>query len=445
MAKIVVLLEDDERRAAAMAARLRDRFPAYSVRVWSNSRELCEALPEIWDDVALISLDHDLAVESGDDGRLVDQGDGLEVAEHLARRDPTFPVLLHSTNGDAVERMDRLLRKRGWETARVTPFNDLEWIHQAWWPAARRFLVHAPGEDLRLRSAGVFPYRVSELVRRLIAAGDAAELAAAEERLLRRWVRYVLMRTPRLIAYVDWLRGEVSPFPHLELPAPAVADAVITGGARRLERGGLARLALNPVALFYFHDRIREERPPAWRSPKVPEPPLVIRLWVGEAMQMLATGGDASGYRVFHSDLELPWAGRTYRGKLRWNWKAEGGQDESYLRVELEGLRENSLAARLKAPTVIVRSPAPPKVEAVGPPPWREEIPLVWDRAGGALVSAWRLVRVAPGPVELELTTKPTSSAEAAVGPTGSRYDDPPLLSRLQRQAGRPRAAADSA
>jgi hypothetical protein len=416
MAKTIVLLEDDERRVAAMTAWLGDRFPAYTVRTWANSQALCQSLEDIWQDVVLISLDHDLAVET-EDGRFVDQGSGQEVADYLARREPAFPVILHSSNGEAVVRMDQVLRQRGWQTTRVLPVNDLAWVASAWWPAVRQLLVSAAGKDLRLRPVGKFPFRVSKLVRRL------ASLAPVEEHLLRRWLRYVLVKMPRLIAYVNWLRAQVGTFRHLELPARERADAVVAGGLQALGRDDLTRLALNPIALFHFHDRVREEKPAAWRSVPAarsqPAPILaamltILLLRVGRAHRVFPTGQDVSGHEVFDSELTLEWSGQTYRGKLHWNWKREGERDECYLRVELEGLRDTALAAPLKAPTLIVRSPTLSGHEGSGRA-WREEVPLTWDNERGALVSAWRLVRTTPhDSVELELSLGPSSSAQAA-------------------------------
>ncbi len=145
MAKTIVLLEDDPRRVAAMTAWLSDRFACYHVETFTSSRALCEWLEQFWEDVVLLSLDHDLALEADGSGRLMDQGTGLEVAEYLAGREPAFPVILHSSNQDAVQRMADLLEQRGWQTSRVTPLDDLEWIASDWWPTLRRVLVNAEG------------------------------------------------------------------------------------------------------------------------------------------------------------------------------------------------------------------------------------------------------------------------------------------------------------
>ncbi len=188
--------------------------------------------------------------------------------------------------------------------------------------------------------------------------------------MLRRWLRSVVVRLPRLVAYVDWLRAEVATFSCLELPPEDVVSNIVRAGLKGLQRHWLVWLALNPVALFHLHDRIREEKP-AWlrrrRSPAVL--PLVLGLKTGKARQVGAAADDASGYAVFSSQLHLSIAGRTYKGQLRWNWKATETTNECYLRAELLGVGDSPLATQSKAPTLVVHAQVTGPTSVGGPRP----------------------------------------------------------------------------
>src|SRR5581483_7097955 len=92
-------------------------------------------------EVLVIGLDHDIELKPGSNGPCVDPGTGLQVAEFLAQNEPTCPVIIHTTNSQAADRMQRVLKAAGWSTRRVVPFDDMKWIETDWFRAIRRAIV----------------------------------------------------------------------------------------------------------------------------------------------------------------------------------------------------------------------------------------------------------------------------------------------------------------
>jgi threonine synthase len=137
----IVILEDDVDRCQAMRECLADRFQTYDALFFDQPAELIRYLDQHLAETILVSLDHDLELIAGTDGKLRDPGTGLEVAQYLAHRKPGFPVILHSTNSDAVVKMQRMLQAARWRTHRVIPFNDLEWIPGEWLRTVRRAIL----------------------------------------------------------------------------------------------------------------------------------------------------------------------------------------------------------------------------------------------------------------------------------------------------------------
>ena len=60
-----------------------------------------------------ISLDNDLELIPGPDGRMIDPGSGVEVAEYLATMPAVCPVVIHTTNTNAAESMKSVLATSG--------------------------------------------------------------------------------------------------------------------------------------------------------------------------------------------------------------------------------------------------------------------------------------------------------------------------------------------
>lgn len=126
-----------------MIGRMADRFPFVQIGFFDDSAAMIDALGSVpLDDVALISLDHDLEMIPGTDQRWIDPGTGLEVARWLAGLEyPTCPVVIHTTNSPASDRMMRVLEEAHWKVFRVVPHNDLEWVDSDWFPVVRNAIV----------------------------------------------------------------------------------------------------------------------------------------------------------------------------------------------------------------------------------------------------------------------------------------------------------------
>jgi CheY-like chemotaxis protein len=149
----ILILEDDTRRRRAMADCLSDRFWQYELVFFSNAADAKAYLQDHLDQVLLLSLDHDLELLPDGKGRFIDPGTGRDVVDFLMDTTPSFPVVLHSTNYAAVLGMRDVLDNVGWNAIVVAPYDDLAWIHEAWFPAVRRAIVDAaqpvPGPELR--------------------------------------------------------------------------------------------------------------------------------------------------------------------------------------------------------------------------------------------------------------------------------------------------------
>lgn len=136
----IAILDDDERRLAAMVDRLSDRFPAFdalTARSAESFLKLLDSMPE--ETLLAISLDHDLEPVDGN----VDPGTGRDVSRSLAERAAVCPVLIHSTNQLAALAMEDDLKQAGWDVVRILPYDDLAWIDECWFPTIRKRLVDA--------------------------------------------------------------------------------------------------------------------------------------------------------------------------------------------------------------------------------------------------------------------------------------------------------------
>jgi CheY-like chemotaxis protein len=141
MAMKIVILEDNAERQAMMRACLADRFYTFEPKFFDTAAETIDFLRENLRETVAIALDHDLEMKVGSHGRLLDPGTGREVASFLATQEPACPVILHSTNTDAVVGMHEELEEAGWKTKRVVPFEDMTWIERDWFFAMRRAIV----------------------------------------------------------------------------------------------------------------------------------------------------------------------------------------------------------------------------------------------------------------------------------------------------------------
>lgn len=138
-----LILEDNRDRRVAMIARLMERFPFVRVAFFDSSKAMIELLEaDKLEDVALISLDHDLEMIPCAGGAWIDPGTGLDVANWLSKRPtPLCPVVVHTTNSHAGDNMARELHEANWVTRRVIPHDDLQWIDSDWFREARNAIV----------------------------------------------------------------------------------------------------------------------------------------------------------------------------------------------------------------------------------------------------------------------------------------------------------------
>jgi CheY-like chemotaxis protein len=137
----IAILEDNEDRQAVMRAFLKDRFYTYDARIFDDAGAMIRYLEEHLADTLVISLDHDLELKPGPDGRCFDPGTGREVADYLANKEPVCPVIIHTSNSQAALGMEMVLKDAHWKTRRVLPFDDSHWIATDWFPAVRRAIV----------------------------------------------------------------------------------------------------------------------------------------------------------------------------------------------------------------------------------------------------------------------------------------------------------------
>jgi hypothetical protein len=137
----IVILEDNAERREAMRACIADRFYTFDAHFFDDATDAIRFLDSHLAETLVISLDNDLELKTGPDGRVVDPGEGRHVAEFLAKRAPVCPVIIHTTNSDAAEATEAMLRAAGWKTRRVIPFDDTNWIPTAWFAAMRRAIV----------------------------------------------------------------------------------------------------------------------------------------------------------------------------------------------------------------------------------------------------------------------------------------------------------------
>jgi hypothetical protein len=138
-----LILEDNRDRRVAMIGRLVERFPFLRVVFFETSAAMIAYMTaEDLQDVVVIALDHDLEMIAGPEGDWIDPGTGLDVARWLADQPkPLCPVVVHTTNSRAGTKMMRLLEKAKWNSHRVVPHDDLDWIETDWFRVVRNAIV----------------------------------------------------------------------------------------------------------------------------------------------------------------------------------------------------------------------------------------------------------------------------------------------------------------
>lgn len=132
----IAVLEDDAERIAAMRDWLADRFAMYEHQFFTSADQMVDWLSLNLHRVLIVSLDHDL-----EPIRQPHPGTGRLVADYLATKAPLFPIILHSTNRQAVVGMQQVLEESGWQCTVVAPYDDLAWIKETWWPTIRQQIL----------------------------------------------------------------------------------------------------------------------------------------------------------------------------------------------------------------------------------------------------------------------------------------------------------------
>jgi hypothetical protein len=142
MRRVVVILEDDPRRAEAMT-RVVQAALGLPVILHVNAPDMLAWLRQNLADAALIALDHDLGPSRRRAGERFEPGIGRTVADFLAELAPVCPVMIHSSNSPAADGMQFCLEGTRWTVARVYPFDDLAWIERDWLPEVQRLIEEA--------------------------------------------------------------------------------------------------------------------------------------------------------------------------------------------------------------------------------------------------------------------------------------------------------------
>lgn len=135
MGNVILILEDNQDRRNDFAAVLKKLVPECEIRFWNNARVMVDELPLHLVNARLISLDHDLNEVPVSE----DAGDGLLVAEFLAKQKPVCPVIVHSSNYERSLSMVNELAYGGWQVERVGPV-CADWITTLWQPVVAKLL-----------------------------------------------------------------------------------------------------------------------------------------------------------------------------------------------------------------------------------------------------------------------------------------------------------------
>jgi hypothetical protein len=128
----VAILDDEPDRLDAMIPLLRDRYPTLRIVTFDNAPDMIRWLSDHLAECVLLCLDHDLGSSRMREGMSFDPGIGRDVVDILAMEPPTCPVVIHSTNKPASLGMELALQEAEWSCSRVTPYEDLLWVHEVW-------------------------------------------------------------------------------------------------------------------------------------------------------------------------------------------------------------------------------------------------------------------------------------------------------------------------
>jgi CheY-like chemotaxis protein len=142
--KIFFLLEDHPDRVREMRAVIAADFADQQIQVTDDAPDAIEWLAEHQSEVDLISLDHDMDSGERNESPRRDHGCGRDVADFLASRPATCPVIVHTSNAVAGDGMYFALHRAGWPVWRVWPHSEHDWIKSDWRETVRRVLEKFP-------------------------------------------------------------------------------------------------------------------------------------------------------------------------------------------------------------------------------------------------------------------------------------------------------------
>ena len=137
---LVAILDDEPTRRAEMQSCMNRTVPAALPEFFDNAPDMIAWLARHIDDVALVSLAHDLGPNRLRDGMLFDPGSGRDVTDFLGEMDRRFPVVVHTQNGPAGRTMVAMLERYDWRCVRVEPDDDLGWVTGKWLPLVAELL-----------------------------------------------------------------------------------------------------------------------------------------------------------------------------------------------------------------------------------------------------------------------------------------------------------------
>jgi len=121
---MLFILEDDHDRTTAFKRAIVDR-PHHVER---TVPEAIAWLRRHKDEVTLYSLDNDLIVPDYDG----DEGEGWQLCKWILANAVKRPIICHTTNSPAGEKMKLACSDAEWPFQRVVPYNGSEWIAGAW-------------------------------------------------------------------------------------------------------------------------------------------------------------------------------------------------------------------------------------------------------------------------------------------------------------------------
>jgi hypothetical protein len=137
---LVAILDDDTTRCAEMERSLTQALPDATPEFFDSAPDMIAWLARHIDDVALVSLTHDLGPSRFRDGMLFDPGTGRDVTDFLIEMDRSFPVIVHTTAGPRSKSMLTLLEHAEWPCVQVEPKGDSGWIGNEWAPCVAEML-----------------------------------------------------------------------------------------------------------------------------------------------------------------------------------------------------------------------------------------------------------------------------------------------------------------